>query len=36
MAVIAEKCPEIRVIVVDINKDRIAAWNSEYLLKLPV
>ena len=26
MAVIAQKCPEIRVTVVDIKPDRIAAW----------
>ena len=36
MAVIALKCPEINVAVVDINKDRIDAWNSEDLSKLPV
>lgn len=31
--VIAAKCPKIRVTVVDMNKDRIAAWNSD---KLPI
>lgn len=31
MAVIAEKCPDVRVTVVDINPDRIAAWNSDTL-----
>ncbi len=31
MAMIARKCPEIRVTVVDINADRIAAWNSSEL-----
>ena len=36
MAVIALKCPNINVTVVDINKDRIDAWNSEDLSKLPV
>lgn len=36
MAVIALKCPNIKVTVVDINKDRIDAWNSEDLSKLPV
>ncbi|MFT5627352.1 MAG: UDPglucose 6-dehydrogenase [Dokdonia sp.] len=36
MAVIAKKCPHIKVTVVDINKDRIAAWNNEDLSKLPV
>ena len=36
MAVIADKCPHINVKVVDINSDRINAWNSEDLSKLPV
>lgn len=31
MAVIAEKCPNVKVTVVDINKERIAAWNSDNL-----
>lgn len=31
MAVIARHCPEVRVEVVDINPERIAAWNSETL-----
>ena len=31
MAVIAEKCPDVRVTVVDINPERIAAWNSDTL-----
>ncbi len=31
MAVIAEKCPDIQVTVVDINQDRIDAWNSDDL-----
>ncbi|MBM4149070.1 MAG: nucleotide sugar dehydrogenase [Lentisphaerae bacterium] len=31
MAVIALKCPEYKVTVVDINKDRIAAWQSDTL-----
>jgi len=31
MAVIADKCPDVRVTVVDINHARIAAWNSERL-----
>lgn len=30
-AVIALKCPEIKVYVVDINKARIDAWNSDEL-----
>jgi len=33
MAVIAEHCPEHKIIVVDINEERIAAWNSD---KLPI
>jgi UDPglucose 6-dehydrogenase len=31
MAVIAKHCPEYRVVVVDINAARIAAWQSEQL-----
>ena len=31
MAVIAQKCPEIKVTVVDINPERIAAWQSDCL-----
>lgn len=31
MAVIADKCPDYRVTVVDINKEKIAAWNSKEL-----
>ncbi len=31
MAVIANKCPDYRVTVVDISKERIDAWNSEQL-----
>ncbi|MGB0376013.1 MAG: nucleotide sugar dehydrogenase [Flavobacteriaceae bacterium] len=36
MAVIALKCPDIRVTVVDINAERIAAWNGDDLDQLPV
>ena len=36
MSVIANKCPEIEVTVVDINEKRIAAWNDIDLNKLPV
>jgi len=36
MAVMALKCPEIKVTVVDLNVDRIAAWNDENLHKLPI
>ena len=35
MAVIALKCPEIKVMVVDKNKEKINAWNGA-LDKLPV
>ncbi len=35
MAVIALKCPEIKVVVVDKNKDKINLWNGD-LNKLPV
>jgi UDPglucose 6-dehydrogenase len=31
MAMIAAKCPQYKVTVVDINSERIAAWNSERL-----
>jgi len=36
MAVIAQKCPEIKVNVVDINPKRIEAWNDSDLDKLPI
>lgn len=36
MSVIALKCPEIKVTVVDLNAERIAAWNDSDLDKLPV
>ena len=36
MAVIADRCPEIQVTVVDLNAARIAAWNDADLSKLPV
>ena len=32
MAVIADKCPHIKVNVVDINADRIEAWNNKIYL----
>lgn len=31
MAVIAQKCPHVKVTVVDINQERIDAWNSDQL-----
>jgi UDPglucose 6-dehydrogenase len=36
MTVIADKCPDIRVEVVDLNQKRIDAWNDEDLNKLPI
>lgn len=36
MAVIAQKCPEIKVTVVDINAQRIADWNANDLERLPI
>ena len=36
MAVIADKCPNIQVNVVDINQDRINNWNNKDLSKLPI
>lgn len=36
MAVIAQKCPDLKVTVVDINPKRIALWNSDNLDELPV
>jgi len=36
MSVIAHKNPHIKVTVVDINKERIAAWNSKNFDELPI
>ena len=36
MAVIADKCPEIKVSVVDINEESIKAWNDNNLDNLPI
>ena len=36
MSVIAFKCPDIKVTVVDLNEARINAWNDENLDNLPV
>lgn len=36
MAVIAQKCPHIKITVVDINEARIEAWNSKDVSKLPI
>jgi len=36
MAVMSFKCPEVLINVVDVNQERIDAWNSEDLSKLPI
>ncbi|ESU27277.1 UDP-glucose 6-dehydrogenase [Flavobacterium limnosediminis JC2902] len=36
MAVIAQKCPHIKVTVVDLNEKRIAAWNEANTDNIPV
>lgn len=36
MAVIAYKCPNIRITVVDLNKERIEAWNDPDVDKIPI
>jgi len=36
MAVIAQKCPHIKVTVVDLNEDRIAAWNDKDVNNIPI
>jgi UDPglucose 6-dehydrogenase len=36
MSVIAQKCPNVKVTVVDLNKSRIDAWNDENLDNLPI
>lgn len=36
MAVIALKCPDLKITVVDINEEKIDMWNSEDLNNLPV
>jgi UDPglucose 6-dehydrogenase len=36
MSVIALKCPNIKVTVVDLNQARIDAWNDENLVNLPI
>ncbi|MEJ5054202.1 nucleotide sugar dehydrogenase [Sphingobacterium sp. MYb382] len=36
MSVVASQCPAIEVTIVDMNAERIAAWNSEDLSLLPV
>ena len=36
MAIIAQKCPNIKVTVVDLNEERIAAWNDENVSNIPI
>ena len=36
MTMIANKCPDIKIEVVDLNQDRIRDWNNNDLTKLPV
>lgn len=36
MAVIAQKCPHIQVTVVDLNQERIAAWNDADVNNIPI
>ena len=36
MAVIADRCPDVQVTVVDLNEQRIAAWNDADWSRLPV
>ena len=36
MAIIAQKCPHIKVTVVDLNAERIAAWNDSDVNNIPI
>ncbi|GEL11976.1 UDPglucose 6-dehydrogenase [Flavobacterium glycines] len=36
MAIIAQKCPQIQVTVVDLNEERIATWNDEDVNNIPI
>jgi UDPglucose 6-dehydrogenase len=36
MAIIAQKCPHIKVTVVDLNEKRIAAWNDPDVNNIPI
>lgn len=36
MSIIAQKCPHIQVTVVDLNTERIAAWNDENTDNIPI
>jgi len=36
MAIIAQKCPDIQVTVVDLNAERIALWNDDDVNNIPI
>lgn len=36
MAIIAQKCPHIKVTVVDLNEERISAWNDSDVNNIPI
>ena len=36
MAVIADKCPHLEIVVVDINEERIKKWTSDNFEDLPI
>ena len=36
MTVIADKCPNIQIEVVDLNEERIKNWNNPDITKLPI
>lgn len=36
MAVIAHKCPDVKVTIVDLNAERIAAWNDKDVNNIPI
>jgi len=36
MAIIAQKCPNIKVTVVDLNEERITAWNDKDVHNIPI
>lgn len=36
MSVIAQKCPDIKVTIVDVNEEKIKSWNDKDLSKLPI
>src|SRR5690606_11365287 len=36
MSVIAQQCPDLQITLVDMNAERIAAWNDQNLEHLPI